>query len=124
MDEIESVIRREIQNFLDRSNKKSCYQQMQHAGELVLKWRNTLNTANIRFVIHINRENVERFKISFILDIVFDDGDSEDDVYNHYELDLPQSEEEYFQMSTISDLGFSWEFYEYITEVLYKLRTK
>lgn len=31
---------------------------------------------------------------------------------------IPESEEEYFQESTVKDMYFSWEFYQYLEEVL------
>lgn len=124
MDEFEEILIRETENFLDCSNKKSCYKKLDNADELVLNWRNKENTANIRFITYIVRSVSDIFDITFILDVTFDSGDSEDNHYTCFTLELPLSEEEHFQMCTTKDMLFSWEFYEYITEVLWKLRNK
>jgi|AGFT01.1.fsa_nt_gi hypothetical protein len=120
-DDFEKVVLREIKNFLNGTNMSSSYNKIQYLDNLILKWRSNEDTASVRFVIALNRKT---WDISFVLDVMFETGDSEDDIYDRCEFEMPQSEEEHFQMSTTKDIGFSWEFYEYLSEVLWKLRNK
>lgn len=49
--------------------------------------------------------------------------DAEDGVHHsNGGCDVPHSEEEHFQLSTVQDLGFSWEFYQYIVDVFKKIK--
>lgn len=115
-DDFEVYVRREIQNYLNRpeSNSTSQLFHFDSTNYLVLKWRNTTDTADVRFAI--NHDSEEMY-IEYTLTIEYDAGEDEDDYHSHGTVqDIPTSEEDYFQKSTLQHLGFRWEFYEYLYE--------
>lgn len=122
-DDFEVYVRREIENYLNHSESKSISQcfHFDSTQYLVLKWRNTPNTADVRFSINYDYEDMY---IEFTLIVEYDTGEDEDDHHSQGTVhDIPTSEEEYFQKSTVQDLGFRWEFYQYLYDFFEKQRT-
>lgn len=113
-DEFEVIARLEIENYLNKPESKSTSQlfHFDFTDYLVLKWRNTTDTADVRFAIN---HDSEYLYIEYTLTIEYDAGEDEDDYHSHGKVDdIPTSEEDYFQKSTVQDLGFRWEFYQYL----------
>ena len=113
-DDFEVYVRREIENYLNLPESKSIsqYFQFDSTNYLVLKWRNDSDTADVRF--SINHDNVDLY-IEFTLIIEYDTGEDEDDYHSFGVVEnIPTSEEDYFQKSTVQDLGFRWELYQYL----------
>jgi|AGFT01.1.fsa_nt_gi hypothetical protein len=54
-------------------------------------------------------------RIIFDIVLKMDDGN---DRTSFWVSNIPESEEEYFQESTVKDMYFSWEFYQYLEDIL------
>lgn len=113
-DDFEVYVRREIDNYLNIPISMSTT-ELHHFDStqyLVLEWRNTENNADIRFAINFDYKKMH-MDFDFILEY-----DAREDGNDHHSCgtvqDMPSSEEDYFQKSTVHDLGFRWEFYQYL----------
>lgn len=118
-DDFDVYVRREVEYYLNGTNMRSKYYDFSQHQVLKLNWRNTRDDADVMFTITLAKD---LSTIMFALDVTSDD-DEDDDVQNHGVTDLPKSEEEYFQMSTVQELGFRWELYEYLINTFESLRT-
>lgn len=123
-DEFEVIARREIQNFLDGSNTDSQYFQYQLHQVLKLEWTSKPDTSDEALVIFKITMDNDLELVDFSMEVNYTYGEDEDNKYTAGSTDVPHSEEEYFQMSTIQDLGFRWEFYEYLINVFKGLKNE
>ena len=119
-DDFEVYVRREIENFISGENKKTTFITLDDMSVMSLRWRNTPDTASVLFSICIE---FDINSIDMTLEVVYDDGDDEDNHFSRCVLDLPTSEEDYFQMSTVGDMGFRWEMYEHFISTFKTIRS-
>lgn len=121
-DEFEVHARREIQNYLDGSNKDSRYYEVQYHQVLKLEWIVKPDTSDEKVAMFNITMEKDFSTVHFSLQTDYTYGEDEDGFYSAGRSDVPKSEEEYFQMSTVNDLGFRWEFYEYLIALFEGLR--
>lgn len=89
----------------------------------------------LKFVLTENKDTVKEIQHEFqftlscdgsVLDFSIQTnhtyGEDEDERWTSVTLSVPKSEEEHFQMSTVKDILFDWEFFEYLSDVFLKLR--
>lgn len=123
-DDFEVHARREIQNYLDGTNRDSRYYEVQYHQVLKLEWTSKPDTSDEKLIMFSITLEKNLSTVHFSLQIDYTYGEDEDNFYTAGRTDLPHSEEEYFQMSTVHDLGFRWEFYQYLLSVFEQLRKR
>lgn len=123
--EFEKVLTREIQNFLNGTNKKSRYYEFEIYQVLRLDWVSEPDTSN-EIQVNVTLTLIgDKKTLEYCQDMTYTyRPDAEKYASASCSLIVPQSEEEHFQRSTVTDVLFEWEFYQYIQDVFANLRGK
>lgn len=112
--EFESRLIKKINDML-YDNSVQTYHIPDNIG-INLYWTNK-EKKDIAFTIEMNHD----FSYIHYFISVYSE-DMEDGYHSNGGCNVPHSEEEHFQLSTVQDLGFSWEFYQYIVDVFKKIK--
>lgn len=121
-DDFEVLVRREIQNFLDGTNKDSRYCETKLLQILKLEWTSHEDTSDEVLVVFDITMDKNFEVVDFSLQVDYTYGEDENNTYTSGSSTVPKSEEDYFQLSTVQDLGFRWEFYQYLCELFGNLK--
>ncbi|WNV47529.1 hypothetical protein ENKO_426 [Klebsiella phage fENko-Kae01] len=114
-EEIEPFLIKHIKHFLDIGPKERyIFGSNGNESYMVLEIRNSGDTGDMK--IHIRRfKNNNQLVIHSRVDFDADEDEMRSASWSRI---MPESEEEYFQQSTVEDMCFSYDFYTYMEEIL------
>jgi hypothetical protein len=113
-------LKNEIDALLAGEQSKATWSSVFFSPAIICKWGSSVDNATYTFTICISIEQ----KIITLISEKYGSYEEEEDKYTIVDVPYPESEEHYFQLSTVEDLGFDYEFYKYIIDAFDKLKLR
>lgn len=117
-------LKNEIDALLAGEQSKATWSDHGVRPAIICKWKindNSIDGITYAFTICIP---IEQKIITLISEKYGSYEEEEEDKYTIVDVPYPESEEHYFQLSTVEDLGFDYEFYKYIIDAFGKLKLR